>query len=328
MTDLLYYPGFETTNNDWLKFALLYVDRLNPIIPLKGDKQLSPLYRKLLDETDLIHKYRPDFNDGYLSTLDAIDFTERILQRPEAFDMVFGLVNPERNWKAKEKHTFELYENKFSLNWKDFCVAEGLGTKSKNGIKVSETLGNFYMTILANTIGEATSKSIITDRRDLDLMGRFIKSKAPCPAVKVELAEAIVKIKLPKDINKVSIDEIIKIRNSKDFKKHQKGFHVSLENFYKGAEGSLMASDFVDKYDQASNDFFESILSTGLDIVAYLLSAGITLSNPEVTQTEAFKNLILGGGLYLKSKINLDKNWKNTADHKNCRKFLQDLTKV
>lgn len=33
MKDMIYYPGFETRNENWLKFALLYFDVLRPIIP-------------------------------------------------------------------------------------------------------------------------------------------------------------------------------------------------------------------------------------------------------------------------------------------------------
>ena len=38
MEELIYYPGFEVSNEDWLKFALLYLDKLNPIIPESGEK--------------------------------------------------------------------------------------------------------------------------------------------------------------------------------------------------------------------------------------------------------------------------------------------------
>ena len=33
LKSLLYYPNFEIANKTWLKFALLYIDELRPIIP-------------------------------------------------------------------------------------------------------------------------------------------------------------------------------------------------------------------------------------------------------------------------------------------------------
>lgn len=33
MRDMIYFPGFEVKNENWLKFALLYFDTLRPIIP-------------------------------------------------------------------------------------------------------------------------------------------------------------------------------------------------------------------------------------------------------------------------------------------------------
>ena len=37
MKELIYYPSFEVRNREWLKFALLYIENLNPIIPESGD---------------------------------------------------------------------------------------------------------------------------------------------------------------------------------------------------------------------------------------------------------------------------------------------------
>jgi hypothetical protein len=36
---LIYYPSFEAEDINWLKFALLYIDVLKPIIPRSGDAQ-------------------------------------------------------------------------------------------------------------------------------------------------------------------------------------------------------------------------------------------------------------------------------------------------
>ncbi|GGI23878.1 hypothetical protein [Pedobacter mendelii] len=328
MRDLLYYPGFESKNEDWLKFALIYIDKLNPIVPVSGDNQKSPLYKKLTNETDLIHQYRPSFDDGYLSTLDAIDFTERIFRRPESFDMVFNHVNPLRQWQNKDNYTFELYEEKFSGEWRFFCLETGLAIESNRGIMLDESFGNFYMTILANTIGDASGKQIITDRSDLDRMGLLLKAKGPKIAKEIEMAHAIVEIKLPKLISQISIDDLIKLRNSTNFKTQQKAFHATLESFCAGVESGDTANSYIEKYDKASKDIFETIVSAGFDVATFALGTQIAFSNPEFSNTDVLKTFLLAGGVYIKSKMNLSKTWKNTADHRNSRKFLQNLSQI
>lgn len=45
MRELIYYPSFEVRNREWLKFALIYLEYLDPIIPESGDVHLSDEYR-------------------------------------------------------------------------------------------------------------------------------------------------------------------------------------------------------------------------------------------------------------------------------------------
>jgi hypothetical protein len=54
MQRMVYYPGFEVANSTWLKFALLYINTLRPIIPPNGYNYLSNQHRMLKEETDLI----------------------------------------------------------------------------------------------------------------------------------------------------------------------------------------------------------------------------------------------------------------------------------
>lgn len=60
MERLIYYPSFETYDNCWLKFALLYLDSLHPIIPEQGMCFLGEDFRRIIAETDLVRPYSPD----------------------------------------------------------------------------------------------------------------------------------------------------------------------------------------------------------------------------------------------------------------------------
>jgi hypothetical protein len=47
MKKVIYYPTFETHNSEWLKFALLYINELKPIVPESGERYLSNIYNKV-----------------------------------------------------------------------------------------------------------------------------------------------------------------------------------------------------------------------------------------------------------------------------------------
>ena len=67
MKDMIYYPGFETRDENWLKFALLYFDTLRPIIPYTSyseKRYLSDTFQYVMREADLIKPYRPKFAEG------------------------------------------------------------------------------------------------------------------------------------------------------------------------------------------------------------------------------------------------------------------------
>src|SRR5436853_588756 len=64
MQEFIYYPGFEVRDVNWLKFALLYLDKLDPIIPESGDEHLTEQYRRIMSETDLIEVHRPSLDEG------------------------------------------------------------------------------------------------------------------------------------------------------------------------------------------------------------------------------------------------------------------------
>jgi hypothetical protein len=329
MKDLIYYPNFESTNADWLKFSLLYINKLNPIIPITGDKQRSDLYGKLINETDLIQIHRPDYNEGYNSSLDAIDIAERIMNDPYRFDWKLREMNATRLWQDKQRQTYKIYQEKFSYDWESFCLENKFAQKTDGGLLISEQLGNLYMTVLANTIADERGKSPITDKATIDRLSFFLKTKAPTQTKELSNAKSIVEFKLPKNIKNISFDEIIKLRNSKNFKKHLKAFHTELDSFYKGIEDGKTSEDFVNSYNNALTDFSEHILSLSIDTTNFALGAGMLLKSPAYTQTEFFKTIVVAGtGLIVKAGISLNKTWKTTQSKRHCRRYLTQISRM
>jgi hypothetical protein len=112
MRQVIYYPTFEVGNEEWLKFALLYLDTLDPIIPHAGDVYLSHRFRQLVSETDLIHIHRPEYSEGFKATLDTIDNIEKVLKNPDRYESIFGTPNVVKIWKNRKKQVAKLFSDK------------------------------------------------------------------------------------------------------------------------------------------------------------------------------------------------------------------------
>lgn len=168
MEELIYYPAFEPKSIDWLKFALLYIDRLDPIVPASGDKYLSELYWKVTEETDLLRSHRPTEGEGLRASRDAVDIGEGILKAPEDYHEVFVDTNFVDRWRSKESRKYTLFREKYSDPWERFCLENKLGHKVREGLAVAKDLGFIYMTVLAQAIGDSRGMSPVTDYGELD----------------------------------------------------------------------------------------------------------------------------------------------------------------
>ena len=96
MNDLIYYPGFEIADQRCLKFALLYLDRIRPIIPDRvtyGSEYISDSFRRVMNETNLIDPYSPNYHEGRIASIQACEEIERVLTFPDRYAECFSYSN-------------------------------------------------------------------------------------------------------------------------------------------------------------------------------------------------------------------------------------------
>ena len=289
MKKLIYYPSFETYNYKWLKFALLYIDELKPIVPLSGDRYLSDIYNQILDETDLLNLHRPTYFEGEVASKKAVDAVEKVLNNPAKYCSIFHTSNILYNWRNKSNHKFLIFDEKFTHAWESFCSSNKFSTATRKGIKVSKTLANIYMTILAHSIGQKTNISPITERIDLDRFSIFLAT-APTNDVSFDLAKNIIKLQIPKDLKNISFDKIIKIRNKKGYKNKLRAFHEEQEKFISRSY-DLCPEKFVDSYKFFNKELIEDFASFGFDVVAMGIGVWLVLSSGDTALIEIIKEL-------------------------------------
>lgn len=114
----------------WLKFALLYFDRIRPIVPDLADAQLSDAFREIQNNTDLVDVYRPNNIEGNNATLDAIKEVENVLKNPQRYTQIFGTDRIDERWRTPDPDSVELWNEKYSEEWRIFYQSEKLARPS------------------------------------------------------------------------------------------------------------------------------------------------------------------------------------------------------
>ncbi|MFD2562958.1 hypothetical protein [Aquimarina rubra] len=324
MKNLIYYPNFESSDLEWLKFSLLYLDSFSPIIPDTGIPFLSELYKKLQNETDLLKLQSPGYGAGERATRKAIDYVTKVLQNPHSYANELHSANIIRVWKNPEKQNYTLFDEKFVGQWRWFCEENDFVKDSKFGIDISKDLGQLYMTFLAQEVAYEKEASPITDNKKLDDLSIAIRTKDVTNDNKILVAKSIIEHQLPLDFSEIEIDKVIAIRNSADFKKKQSAFHSELDNAYTKLGKGIDPSEFSKSFNKTLKEWTGELTSLGIKTISYGLSTYVLLENIEASSVDYIRK-VLEAGLILQGGKSLIKNINKNHERKYCRQYLTQL---
>lgn len=338
MKNILYYPSFEIENINWMKFALLYFDKVNLIIPSSADRTLSRSFLQVYEETDLINKYRPEYNDGYYASLDALAAIEDILRAPERYSRVFRPIWTTRDirwtgrnliekWKYAGNQKYTLYNEKYTYEWSRFCIKNGIGHETNEGIKIPEEVALIYMSMLSHIISEQKGIDALTDRPYMDRLAMAIRQDYGANDEKIQVARAKIELHLPRNLSNINIEDIIELRNSKEFKEKLHAFHNEMEKYHKGIEEGNMNKNIIESVNGIYNEFLYEIFKLGRELTK--ISLGIWIA----TQVEPFNfpsfiNELIGTGVVVDNIIEINKKWANSRDSRYCRKYFSSLRRL
>ena len=324
MKNLIYYPNFESKDLNWLKFALLYIDNFSPIVPDTGVDFLSELYKKLQAETDLLNLQRPGTGAGMRATNKAIEYVTKVLQNPHYYADELHSPNIVREWTKKDNQNYTLFDEKYAGAWRWFCEENGFAKDSKHGIDISKSLGEIYMTFLAQEVAYEKEASTITDNKNLDELSMTIRAKDVSNDNKIEVAKSIIEYKLPLDFSQISIDKVIEIRNKADFKIKQSAFQSELDRTYESIGKGINPSEFSGSYNKTLKDWTGELTTYGIGALACGLSAYVLLENENAINAEYLKQA-LEIGLIISGGRSLVKNINKNHERKYCRQYLTEL---
>ncbi len=335
MNNLIYYPSFEIEDENWLKLALLYFDKVHLIIPKSGDKFLSDQLTRIQDSTpNLFKKIRPEKLEVNESSRDATFAIEDIIRCPERFSADFGISGSETivdKWQNKETQLYELFHEKFASFFKDFCIENRLAHESNNGIKVSKELADIYMAYLAKSFGDQCDLSPVTDKRRIDIISNRTNESID-EIETIQLGLKVIDCYLPQNIDRIPLEVCIEQRNSKNFMNNLHGFHNVVNELYDAIKDQQLNEEnlsLMKRYEKASslirNDM-KNIARAGLELGAIGVGCWIAFTNP-IT-------LPIGIGIAIDSMLALDatmtikKQWSSSMQKIRSKRFITGIEKM
>lgn len=326
MENLVYFPTFEPPSPNWLKFALLYVDNFNPIVPNNRRNELSDDYQRIINETDLIEPYNPQYDQGDRASLKAIEFIEKVGQTPYRYSNLFNRANVIRNIANPANRLFQIYQEKFSMNWEHFCLSNNYGQRTDDGILVSEELAFIFMTFLAEEIAFEEGKSIITDNNTFD---NFLNYRRTIPRAifdRQNFAQGVLSLTVPRNISEIPIANLIRFRNRN--RERIRAFNTELNNSINNVQQGISEREFVNRFNDIYSELTTEILTQGLGVATIPLATYILLQNTAATNPEYINQIIGGLGIILTAKAAVGTKWREIVNRHNCKRYLTNLERL
>ena len=329
MNPLLYYPSFEVKNQDWLKFALLYLKDIKIIMPEEGEKTLSPEFWDIYNSTNLFSFHRPTPHEGYNSSLETIESIEPILKHPSIYSKRFNISDSTETiidkWGNPRNQRFEVYRDKYSSEFLDYCIDNGFAKQSPNGIFLPQELALIFMSLLAKVIGKGTERSPITDLEHYDFLTTTIANPSEQEQV-LTLAQNIINVKIPRNIDKIELDDILKVRTSSNFNTNLNAFHEALDSFHTNAESGNLTQDFLHEYENPFMRITEDVKELSLSLIDYGIKTYMTLTNQTIEIPGFIQSVIIGGlTLYTGHKLQSKRIWQNSKNRFLVRRYLTGI---
>lgn len=226
MHKLLYYPNFEIQDQNFLKFALLYIDEIRPIIPESARASLSNSMQDILKNTNLINPYSPNYSDGHLASIAAIQHLE---QKEYAEEYNIERYNTERRRNYHKTRNYTLYLDKYTSGFENYCLENSLCERCKEGILLNQTIAYAYMSILAEIISKETEMDMITDitkYSDPVLRDSIYFSRKNIN--KLDLIQKEIQFYVPVDMHKIPLNNFVRLRSDDKFETARKNFVAEL----------------------------------------------------------------------------------------------------
>ncbi len=215
--EVLYAPSIHIEEN-WLKTAALYYDRIHRIVPDYIEPSFLNDAKLLQEELGLVNNLYPTKQKEI--EIPFTDFAKKELTK---------FKNREKLYKAIENnlngYTVKIYDGKTSPELISVLKKYGLVKDGEYGSKTFDALtGEMYMGFLAKEMAKERALPIVTSSPTFHNVVDYLNNEQTDNAFK--LAAIVIDGYIPKDISKIHPDKIIQFRRK--YKAEREAFYYEV----------------------------------------------------------------------------------------------------
>ncbi|MDX7742639.1 hypothetical protein SJY04_16035 [Aeromonas dhakensis] len=227
MKTYIYYPGMEVRDELWLKFALLYLERLAFVFTVSEKSGLTALLQTLEQETDLLAE-RPDAAffaaitpqiESQIAGLIAPDFVRH---------KVFGNKELIGRWRTPANHDCFCPAQAGLERLHGFCLAHGFASREEGGFRMARRFTNLLSMRLAREWALANEGALITDHDYLDRLLHLLESRYHNRGGQ-DCFHLEIPLQVPTHLSDIPFAELIALRSRSGFRQQLAEFNQALD---------------------------------------------------------------------------------------------------
>lgn len=243
----LYYPHINFKNEEWLKFAALYYDGIDRIVPSLDLVEETNFIKKLNDnaeneETVFVRNIHPDYYVDEIAS-EFIKYVKTDLSNPTKRKEIFSRISS----LVPENTTYSVHAMKMGSRLKNELPLLGIPIKQfsfefENWYELDAITGSIYMSRLANHIATKKSLPLVSDDATFLSIVRAAQKEQNLTDISETLASMVIQTVVPRNMAAISTDTIVKFR--KNYRDERHAFYLEVNNLVKDLykiedEGSL-----------------------------------------------------------------------------------------
>ena len=223
----IYYPGMEVRDELWLKFALIYLERLAFVFTVSEKSGLTALLDTLRQQSDLLAEPpEPAFFaaitpqiESQITGLVAPDFVRH---------KVFGNKELITRWRLIPNHDCFCPAQAGLERLHGFCLTQGFATQDEGGIRMARRFANLLSMRLAREWALANEGALITDHDYLDRLLHLLESRYHNRGGQ-DCFHLEIPLQVPTHLAEISFAELIALRGRSGFRQQLAAFHQALD---------------------------------------------------------------------------------------------------
>ncbi|WP_440893969.1 hypothetical protein [Aeromonas dhakensis] len=280
MKTYIYYPGMEVRDELWLKFALLYLERLAFVFTVSEKSGLTTLLQTLEQETDLLAE-RPDATffaaitpqiESQIAGLIAPDFVRH---------KVFGNRELIGRWRQPANHDCFCPAQAGLEQLHGFCLAHGFASRDEGGIRMARRFANLLSMRLAREWALANEGALITDHDYLDRLLHLLESRYHNRGGQ-DCFHLEIPLRVPVNLSEIPFAELIALRSRSGFRQRLAEFHQALDALLAMLGSGYAEPAMLTRFEQAQQGLNQllgpqtqslpltTLVSTGLPAMAMI----------------------------------------------------------